>query len=637
MNPRLRTTAWLAAAAACAGACLPARAAIHPKLDEALEVMAKAEEMPAESDAGKSQLEALLTQAETLIQTEAPGPEWQGHRAAAVDLLEKGLRHLGKNFSLVIARDKIRFAIAETHLAIQAADEYQPISILCGPGSASVAPVSDGSDSIKLSFLPESSAQPVPSGTTLSNMQVPDPNDPNEVIHGKAAYFSLKSGKTILYSVESGKPVTKLTYTGKPFNATTIQIKDPQGKSITGIGPFDGGNVQTREMAVPGLTHFQVAITSYDGSWILIESLRFESNGVALTSPALPVAPAADSGPSNPPAPAVVTNKLTADQERAVVLISGDNAEGTGFLIRTPDGPAVVTNIHVIANNPNLKITTNSGALVKVLSMKGASDRDLALLAIQDAGYSYLQLAPDVSAVVQPGDDVVTPGNSEGGEVMLNTDGRVLGIGPERIEFDNPIYHGNSGGPVFHTKSGKVLGVVTEAQKVDLTDALDKASFANRSSAISGSMRYFGLRLDTVPAWLAIDPRRFQTESAFLDNFDDRNKALDSYLNAPADDKPEDNLWRKDDKIVQANDEFYQQAGGADISQRMDADRIMWSEFNDIAAMDMDAIQNPNNFYSFDLARARDAAAYRKAIQKELDDINSNVSRLGSLPRSNNQ
>ena len=111
---------------------------------------------------------------------------------------------------------------------------------------------------------------------------------------------------------------------------------------------------------------------------------------------------------------------------------------------------------------------------------------------------------------------------------MLNTQGKVLGIGPERIEIDNPIYHGNSGGPVFHTKSGKVLGVVTEAMKVDVTDALDKASFASRNSAISGSMRYFALRLDTVSTWLPIDSRRFQNETTFLDQFHEQSRRLDA-------------------------------------------------------------------------------------------------------------
>jgi len=213
----------------------------------------------------------------------------------------------------------------------------------------------------------------------------------------------------------------------------------------------------------------------------------------------------------------------------------------------------------------------------------------------------------------------------------------VLGILPDRIEFDNPIYHGNSGGPVFHVKSGKVIGVVTEAIKVDTSNALDKASFASRSSAIGHSMRYFGMRLDTVPAWETFDDRRFQNETAFLDQFDHRSRCLDCYLNAPNDTKPEDSLWREDREIVKDNDEFFAQAGGgADTAQQVNADRIMWSEFNDLASADMLAISAPANFYSFDRQRAADEAAYRKAIQAELKEINNNVSRLGSLPRTNN-
>jgi hypothetical protein len=339
--------------------------------------------------------------------------------------------------------------------------------------------------------------------------------------------------------------------------------------------------------------------------------------------------------PTPPVTPAPVV-KLTEDQARAVVLIKGDNAEGTGFLIKTMDGPVVVTNIHVIANNPNLKITTNTGAFITVLSEKGASDRDLALLAVQDAGYSYLEMAPDISKVVQPGDDVITPGNSQGGEVMLNTAGKVLGIGPERIEIDNPIYHGNSGGPVFHVKSSKVLGVVTEAVKVDVSNDLDKASFASRNSAISGSMRYFALRMDTVVAWIPIDSRRFQIETTFLDQFDLRNRALDSFLNAPDDNKPEDTVWKQDDKIVRANNTYFDQASGGDASQQMDATRGLDVELNDIADADMDVIRNSNNFYGFDQERARDEIDYRNALKSELNKISSDVSRLGGLPRTNN-
>jgi hypothetical protein len=327
--------------------------------------------------------------------------------------------------------------------------------------------------------------------------------------------------------------------------------------------------------------------------------------------------------------------KLSEDQARAVVLIKGDNAEGTGFLIKTPDGPAVVTNLHVLASNPNVKITTNTGAPITVISQKGASDRDLALLAIQPGNYNYLDMADDVSKIVQPGDPVVTPGNSEGGEVMLNTSGRVLGIGPERIEIDNPIYHGNSGGPIFHTASGKVLGVVTEAMKIVMTNDLDKASFASRNSAISGSMRYFGLRLDTVSSWVPFDLRRFQNETLFLDQFDKRSRCMDCYLNAPDDDKPEDVIWRDDDKIVKANRNRYDDAAGADTSQAIEATKVMYSEFSDIADIDLDAIQNPNNFYPFNQERAREEASYRKALKAELEEISGDISRMSHMPHRN--
>jgi hypothetical protein len=356
-----------------------------------------------------------------------------------------------------------------------------------------------------------------------------------------------------------------------------------------------------------------------------------------------PAPPVAQTPPAAPATPGPIV-KLSEDQARAVVLIKGDNAEGTGFLIKTPDGPEVVTNLHVIANNPNVKITTSTGALIKVLSEKGASDRDLAMIAVQDDGFSYLDLAPDISTVVQTGDDVITPGNSEGGEVMLNTAGKVLGIGPQRVEINNPIYHGNSGGPVFHPKSGKVLGVVTEAMKVDMSNDLDKASFASRNSAISGSMRYFALRLDTVKSWIPIDPRQFQIETTFLDQFHEQSRRLDAYLNTSdnnqspntaSDGVDASKIYLDDTKIMKANDSFEQEASGADTAQRIEALRGLLFDLQGVADTNMTQVQNDNNFYSFDLERVHDELDYRRALKTELTSIGSDIERLGHLPRTN--
>jgi S1-C subfamily serine protease len=342
---------------------------------------------------------------------------------------------------------------------------------------------------------------------------------------------------------------------------------------------------------------------------------------------------------ATPPAPdhPAVTVALPADEARAVVLIKGDNAEGTGFLVKTADGPTVVTNLHVISDNPNLKITTNTGQQITVLSLKGASDRDLAMFAIKDQNYSYLPLATDIGATAQSGDEVVTPGNSEGGEVMLNTKGKLLGIGPDRIEFDNPIYHGNSGGPVIHTKSGQVLGVVTQGIKVVHEDDLDKTSFASRNSAIAGSIRYFGLRIDTVPKWEPYDLQRFQGETAFLEQFNHRSRCLDSYLNTPNDNKPESVLYLEDAQIVKANTAYVDQLnGGGDTSQKLEALREWMGDLNSLADADMDTVQQTDIFYTFDQQRAKDELAYRKALKKELDEMGNNVSRESSVPRTNN-
>jgi hypothetical protein len=362
-------------------------------------------------------------------------------------------------------------------------------------------------------------------------------------------------------------------------------------------------------------------------------------NGAAATAALVPAPPS-----PAPVAPAAPTPTLTDDQARAVVLIKGDKAEGTGFMVKTPDGAAVITNIHVIANNPNLKITTNTGALVEVLAQKCASDRDLAMLSIKDNGYSYLEMAPDISKVVQPGDPVITPGNSQGGEVMLNTSGAVLGVGPERVEISNPIYHGNSGGPVFHTKSGKVLGVVTEAEKVDLSNDLDKASFASRNSAIASQMRYFALRLDTVSEWIAIDPAVFAVETKFLDQFEDQNRRLDSYLNSSDNSgnpngnpgQPEAKLYLDDEKIMRAEQNYQGTASGGDTAQHLEALHSLLFDLQGIADTNITQIQSMNNFYPFDRDRAREEMAYRKALKGELESFGAHIERLSHMPRTNN-
>jgi hypothetical protein len=363
----------------------------------------------------------------------------------------------------------------------------------------------------------------------------------------------------------------------------------------------------------------------------------FPSPLVTATTPVNSSTNAAASSPPAAPASPAPSVKMTDAQARAVVLIKGDNAEGTGFLVKTATGPVVVTNQHVLANNPHIQITTATGETIKQLGLQGAADRDLAMIPIQDNNYSYFELATDLGNNVQVGDQVVTPGNSQGGEVMLNTGGTVLALGPQRVEISNPIYHGNSGGPIFHVKSGKVIGVVTEAMQVDTSNALDKASFSNHDSAISGQMRYFGLRLDSVSRWDPYTWPRFNNETTFLNQFHERSKCLDSYLNTGTKDVTDWGLYYlKDEKVKEANEHLGEMANGGDSSQRMEAWRNLIFELSGVADTDLSDVENPANFYSFDQIQAREEAASRESLKKEVDDMSSDLSRASSLVRSNN-
>ena len=335
---------------------------------------------------------------------------------------------------------------------------------------------------------------------------------------------------------------------------------------------------------------------------------------------------------STPPVAPVSTDQVA----QGIVMIKGDNAEGTGFLVKTQFGPAVITNQHVLANNPHLHILTTAGAELIPTGMKGATDRDLAMLLIADGPYTYLPLVTNLSSSVQPNEDVLTPGNSQGGNVVLSTKGQLLAVGPDRVEINNPIYHGNSGGPVFHLKSGSVVAVVTQAMSVDLSNDLDKTSFASRDSAIKAAERYFALRIDTVPKWEDINLRQFESETAFLDAFEQQSERLDSFLNSKNSSDQSANLYQTDEHIMTAWQNFQGRLDGADMGARLDALRQLSFDLGNVVDRDLTTMQNLGEFYSYNQQRAKEEVNYRLALKKELDDFGGDVGHISDLPRTNN-
>jgi len=345
--------------------------------------------------------------------------------------------------------------------------------------------------------------------------------------------------------------------------------------------------------------------------------------------------------PVVPPAdlpPPVLTN----EQAQAMVTIKGDNAQGAGFLMRSPDGAFVVTHLHLLAANPNVKIFTNSGAPITTLALKGAVDRDLALFTVQDDHYSYLPLATDAANGVETGDQVMIPDIGEQTDALLGKPGKVIGISPERITFDNAMGPGSGGAPVILVKSGKVVALVTAEKRVDVSEVLEQAWPANPAPGSARIIPYFGLRLSGVQGWETYDWPRFLEETLFLKQFHDDTRCLDSYLNGRrhwprsngADNGLPDNLYfLNNSQIRKANDTYKQLANESDENQRLDAARELLVDLQGVADTDVSTLEEMNNLYSFDRIWAQEEIAYRKALKKELDDMGNNIVRLDNIAR----
>ena len=205
-----------------------------------------------------------------------------------------------------------------------------------------------------------------------------------------------------------------------------------------------------------------------------------------------------------------VNDSLFSSVKDNLVLIETDVASGSGFIC----GSWLITNEHVIRDAKNIVARYLSGGLVKFAHPKEAAveknrnaakqkaagsgafddiclevarDRDLARIMIH-ASSGGLSIA---EGVVDIGRTVYTFGNSDGSGVVTSLRGKIVGIGPERIEVDIPFVQGNSGGAII-AEDGTVCGVATYATiNSDPDNWLKKGTRFNE-------VRRFGLTLNDV-------------------------------------------------------------------------------------------------------------------------------------------
>jgi hypothetical protein len=286
----------------------------------------------------------------------------------------------------------------------------------------------------------------------------------------------------------------------------------------------------------------------------------------APTPPSLP-----DFLPASPsPAPAA-TRPPTATPDDlihrhgdAFIVVKDREGAGSGFICRAGDKTYLFTNIHVVAGMAQPTFTKLDGTTLRPGPADAAAGHDILRFTLEELPPRPLPAMADFASQVSIGDDVVVLGNSGGGGVITSISGKVIGIGPDRIEVSAEFIPGNSGSPIIHAKTGQVIAVATY-----LTSRYEE--FATNPGGASGGntppatpapaappprgrggspddpppptasptpgvgalvVRRFGYRLDSVRSWEPVNWAVFRQEAEALRRISLLTEDIFDFLNA---------------------------------------------------------------------------------------------------------
>jgi hypothetical protein len=247
---------------------------------------------------------------------------------------------------------------------------------------------------------------------------------------------------------------------------------------------------------------------------------RFSPVCLAWTWPLALAGADASAPPPTPPRPTpaasaapVNTAPLSPEQLKALVIVKGDLGAGTGFVVKSHGLFFIITNEHVLSGNKKFTMTGMDGTKYPVNgTLYGAKDYDVAMLQIPEAlAKFHLEIDPDPMTNTKAGQVVTVPGNSDGMGVPAQSNGRLVGIGPDKVEVNAKFVRGNSGSPIIYRPTGKVIGIATEVAIMSADPVRDAAD--------APTSHWLGYRLDNIPSdtgWVKLDWARFSEEGQKL-------------------------------------------------------------------------------------------------------------------------
>jgi S1-C subfamily serine protease len=308
--------------------------------------------------------------------------------------------------------------------------------------------------------------------------------------------------------------------------------------------------------------------------------------------------------------------QLQANFVDAVVLVEGDNGVGSGFIADMHDQFFIVTNQHVLSGNSKFTVTGMDGTKYPTDGpLWGAVDSDVAILRIPTADH-FISVDDNAEANAKINDPVMVLGNAQGGGVVTQTTGKLLGIGPQLVEVNAKFVHGNSGSPIIDNLTRQVVGIATYTIQYYNPDDLQKAAQAPQ-------LRWFGYRLDTIKQWNQLDWVRFSSEGQQLAKIQDRTDSfVDLLLQMRT--KPPNLVQVKDPQINQAYSEYLLQEQRAVAANNrpdfLSAAKELITSLNALMEDDLAAVSD-QDLYPFHATEFKYQQEVRKVITQSLQEV----------------
>lgn len=245
---------------------------------------------------------------------------------------------------------------------------------------------------------------------------------------------------------------------------------------------------------------------------------------VAVATTPAPVSPEKPATPAATPAPRTrvwTPSELVTAFRDSLVFVTGEGS-GSGFIANMGGRQFLITNAHVAAGVRGATFTTLKGTPIKAGPASVAVGHDIFAMEITATGTgTAMEVMREVDSNVSVSDEVVVLGNTEGGGVVTTLPGQIVGIGPNLVEINALFQPGNSGSPIIHMKSGKVIGVASYLTFRKYDPATRQADPVTRR---------FGYRVDSVKTWQPMNWAAFQAQARQMEAVEKLTEDLVAFI-----------------------------------------------------------------------------------------------------------